>query len=415
VIGCALIPRFSLTVALGSRRKLLGRPVAVAPEPGRPQVVGEASSAAEAFGVRAGVGLAEALARCPELVLLPPDPERADAAWEEALAALEGMGAAVEPARPGEAFFALEGLHGVWGGVEGALRRARCQLGPVARLGAGPTRLCAGAAALGSPPRRRRSDRPPSGAAIRGGFVVVPEGAVRAFLAPLPVVLLADRLEDEWARATLPPTLERLGIRTLGELAELPDDAVADRFGERGLVALRMARGVERGLRPRHPRPDLVQELELPEAASGPQLERALELLVDRLLADPRRGGRGLRRLRLFTRLASGGGWRADAVLRSASSNRIRIRLALAPKLGELPAPAAALGLRALALGPPEGEQPSLARDERERRRERLGEAVRQVRSAAGADAVLRVLDVDPGSRVPERRVTLTPYPEVDG
>jgi hypothetical protein len=25
------------------------------------------------------------------------------------------------------------------------------------------------------------------------------------------------------------------------------------------------------------------------------------------------------------------------------------------------------------------------------------------------------VLDVDPGSRVPERRVTLTPYPEVDG
>jgi protein ImuB len=414
VIACALIPRFSLTMALGSRRKLLGRPVALAPEAGRPQVVGEASSAAEAFGVRAGVGLAEALARCPELVLLPADPERAEAAWEAALAALEGIGAAVEPAHPGEAFFDLEGLRGVWGGVEGALRRARHELGPVARLGAGPTRLCAAAAALRSPPRRRRTDRPPSGAAIRGGFVVVPGGAARAFLAPLPVRLLAERLEDEWARATLPPTLERLGIRTLGELAALPDDAVADRFGEEGLVALRMTRGSELPLRPRRSRPELVQELELPDAASGPQLERALELLVDRLLADRRRAGRGFRRLRLFARLAAGGGWRADATLRSASSDRTRIRLALAPKLGELPAPVAALGLRALSLGPPEGEQPSLARDERERRRERLGEAVRQVRSAAGADALLRVLDVDPASRVPERRVALTPYPEVD-
>jgi protein ImuB len=414
VIGCALIPRFSLAVALGSRGKLLGRPVALAPEPGRPQVVGEASSAAEAFGVRAGVGLAEALARCPELVLLPPDPEGAEAAWEDALCGLEGIGAAVEPARPGEAFFALDGLRGVWGGLEGALRRARRQLAPVARLGAGPTRLCAAAAAQSSPPRRRRAERPPSGAAIRAGFVVVPGGAARAFLAPIPVSLLADRLEDEWARATLPPTLERLGIRTLGELAALPDDAVADRFGEQGLVALRMARGVERPLSLRSPRPELVQELELPEAASGMQLERALALLVDRLLADPRRGGRGFRGLRLFARLAAGGGWRADAMLRSSSSDRTRIRLALAPKLGELPAPAAVLGLRALAMGPREGEQPSLARDERERRRERLGEAVRQVRSAVGAEAVLRVLDVDPASRVPERRVALTPYPEID-
>jgi protein ImuB len=258
------------------------------------------------------------------------------------------------------------------------------------------------------------ADRPPSGAAIRAGFVVVPGGAARAFLAPFAVSLLASRLEDEWARATLPPTLERLGIRTLGELAALPDDAVADRFGEQGLVALRMTRGVERPLGPRSPRPELVQELELPEAASGMQLERTLALLVDRLLADPRRGGRGFRRLRLFARLAAGGGWRADATLRSSSSDRTRIRLALAPKLSELPAPAAALGLRALTMGPPEGEQPSLARDERERRRERLGEAVRQVRSAAGAEAILRVLDVDPASRVPERRVALTPYPEID-
>jgi protein ImuB len=45
-----------------------------------------------------------------------------------------------------------------------------------------------------------------------------------------------------------------------------------------------------------------------------------------------------------------------------------------------------------------------------ELRRERLGEAVRQARAAGGRDAVLRVLDVDPRSRIPERRTMLTPF-----
>jgi protein ImuB len=175
-----------------------------------------------------------------------------------------------------------------------------------------------------------------------------------------------------------------------------------------------MARGGGERLRPRRPREEVVEQLELPEAASGFQLERTLELLVDRLLVNPRRRGRSFRRLRLFARLAAGGGWRADATMRQASADRVRVRLALTPKLAELPAPVASLGLRALALGPAGGEQPALARDEHEHRRERIGEAVRQARAAAGADAVLRVLEVDPDSRVPERRVTLTPYPEAD-
>ena len=433
VIGCALIPRFSLTIAAGGRRELLGRPVALAPEPGRPQVIGEVSGAAGAFGVAAGMGLGEALGRCPELHLIPPDPERADAAWEEALVRLEGIGAAVESERAGEAFFALDALRGLWGGSDGILERARRAIALPARLAAGPTRLAAVAAALRSRGRRRA----PSGATIQGGFIVVAKGAGREFLASHEIGLLRDRLlpagSSQRAQASGDPgeagirpgpsgfvegavglvdKLERLGVRTLGELAALPDDAVADRFGEPGLAALGMARGAPERLRPRRPHEALSEVFELPEAASGPQLERALELLIDRLLAHPRREGRSFRRLRLHAHLAAGGGWRTDAVLRRASADRTRILLALAPKLAELPAPASELGLRALVLGPAGGEQPALAPDERERRRERLGEAVRQARAAAGSDAVLRVLELDPGSRVPERRATLTPYPE---
>src|SRR2546423_4775584 len=95
VIACALTPRFTLLAVVGGRRELLLQAMALAPEPGGPQVIGEASGPAEAFGVRAGMRLGEALAPCPELILVPPDPERAEAAWGDALPRLEGIGAAV--------------------------------------------------------------------------------------------------------------------------------------------------------------------------------------------------------------------------------------------------------------------------------------------------------------------------------
>ena len=130
IVACALIPRFALLATLGDRKALLSGPLALAPEPGGPQAIGETSGPAEAFGVRAGMHLGEALARCPQLSLVPPDPERAEAAWEEALRRLEGMGAAVEPGCPGEAFFEADGLRGLCGGtLEGVLRRARESIG----------------------------------------------------------------------------------------------------------------------------------------------------------------------------------------------------------------------------------------------------------------------------------------------
>jgi protein ImuB len=310
---------------------------------------------------------------------------------------LEGIGAAVEPGRTGEAFFEAGGLRGLWGGsLEGVLREARKAVGPPARLGAGQTRLCAYAAALQARPRKAP--------------VIVPGAMTRAFLAPLPVGLLRDRLPDEWERADLPEKLERLGVRTLGQLAALPEAAIADRFGEAGLRALRMARGADEPLCPRRAPEDLVERLELPEAISGLQLERALTLLVDRLLARLERRGRSPRRLRLGARLAGGGSWRSVAALRRASADPVRLRIILLPKLEELPGPAASLSLRALETGPPASDQTTLEGSADPNRWRRLTEAVRQARAIAGKNAVLRVLEADSGSRVPERRSLLTPF-----
>ena len=410
MIVCVLAPRFELLSAAGERELLL-RPAALAPEPGREQAVGEVSGAAEGYGIHPGMRLGEALARCPELVLVTPDPDRTESAWDEVLSGLEGIGAAVESERPGEAFFAEEGLRGLWGGrVEDVMARARRAVEVPSRLGAGPTRFCAYAAASRARPRgRRRSRRVRAQSGLSQDAAIVTPPRVRSFLAALPVELLRRRLGEG---SKLPATLERLGIRTLGEVAALGRGAVADRFGPEGLMAWSLARGEDSRLRPRPFRERLAESIELPEAVSGPQLERALAMLVDRLLAHRGRRGRTLRRLRLAARLAAGGGWRAEVPLREASASSERLLLALAPKLEQLPGPALRIELSALELGPPAYGQGSLARDAHERRRALLAEAVRQARAAAGRDAVLRVLEVDPGSRVPERRATLAPFPE---
>src|SRR5256714_10641646 len=128
---------------------------------------------------------------------------------------------------------------------------------------------------------------------------------------------------------------------------------MAERFGPPGLLALDLARGGATPLDPRRPPEPVSERIELPEAASGPQLQRALELLVARVLARRERRGRTLRALAISARFVEGGTWRTRVTLREASAEADRLRVALVTRLGELPAPAESLGLEVEAFGPP--------------------------------------------------------------
>ena len=59
------------------------------------------------------MALGEALTRCPELELVLADPLAVAEAWEGILCVLEGIGAAIEPAREGLAYFDADGLRGI--------------------------------------------------------------------------------------------------------------------------------------------------------------------------------------------------------------------------------------------------------------------------------------------------------------
>lgn len=310
---------------------------------------------------------------------------------------LEAIGAAVESERPGEAFFALDGLRGIHGGDRGGvLRAAREAIGAGPRIGTAPNRFAAFAAAW------KR--------------VSVPERRLHLFLAPLSISILALRLDAPGREAEeLVLTLRRLGVETLQDLSRISADRVADRFGPLGLQARRLARGSDGPLRPRQPHEELAEQLDLPEGTAGSQLERALALLVDRLLAAPQRRGRTLLGVRFGALLSAGGSWSVEQVLGRPTGSARTLRSLLAPRLEALPGPATALRLRALGFGPPAADQLELSVGGEEPRRRRLGAAireVREVRAVQGPEALLKILPVDSGSRVPERWALLTPFPE---
>jgi hypothetical protein len=95
--------------------------------------------------------------------------------------------------------------------------------------------------------------------------------------------------------------------------------------------------------------------------------------------------------------------------LRDATADRDRLRAALGPKLGEIPAPVVELRLEAVELSESVGDQLALVAPEGEEIDQRLREGLRQVRAGVGAGSVCAVVEVAPWSRIPEARALVVP------
>ena len=390
MIACLSVPGFELKAALRARPSLALRPAALSPEPVGEPLLGPVTAAAEALGVQPRMRLGEALATCPQLVLVEPDPAAAEQAWEEIVRSLEDAGFAVEPAGLGTAYFETRGVERLYGGLEPALRRALAATGTQwdARIGAAGRRFAALAAASVAKP---------------GQLLVVRDEEVERFLAPLPLTLLPlerQRYEE----------LEALGVRRLGQLAGLPGGAVAERLGPDGRRAWGLARGgTAARVRGRRPPAELAESLEFPEAVGNElTLRRALGALVETALARPERRDRFVRKVALAARLVGGGSWRRSLTLREPSAEADRIRIVLAPRLAELPAPVLELRIELVELTEPAGRQLELLAAGAEDRT-RLSEGLRQVRASTGSGSVCTVVEVAPWSRIPETRALFVP------
>jgi protein ImuB len=391
MIACLAIPAFELRAALRKRPSVALQPAALAPPDGAEPLIGSVTAAADQAGVRPGMRMGEALATCPKLVLVEPDPASAERDWEEIVRSLEDSGFAVESAVLGTAYFDTRGVERLYGGLESALKRALAAVGSHwdARVGAAGRRFAALAAANVARP---------------GQALIVSDEHTKEFLAPLPLRLLGldERRHEE---------LEALGVKRVGQLAGLPGAAVAERLGPDGRSAWGQARGGKRGrIIGRRPPAEIFEVLEFPEAVGNElTLRRALATLVDRTLSRHERGDRFIRKVALSARLVGGASWRRTLTFRDPAAEPDRLRIALGPKLNDLPAPVLALRLELTELTESRGQQLELVKPEGVELQTKLKEGLRQVKASTGGGAVASVVEVAPWSRIPEARALFVP------
>jgi len=394
MIASVSIPGFELRAALRKRPSLALEPAALAPPEGAEPLIGPVTASAHQAGVRPGMRMGEALATCPKLVLVEPDPAGAEQAWDEIVRRLEDTGFAVESAQLGTAYFDTRGVERLYGGLEPALKRALAAVGSHwdARVGAAARRFAALAAANVARP---------------GQVLIVADDHTEEFLAPLPLRLLGldERRREE---------LEALGVKRVGQLAGLPGAAVAERLGPDGRSAWGQARGGRRGrIRGRRTPAEVSELLEFPEAVGNEfTLRRALATLIETALVREERADRFVRKVALSARLVGGASWRRTLTFRDPAGDADRIRIALTPKLNDLPAPVLALRLDLVELSEETGRQLELVRPEGAELQTRLRDGLRQVKAATGGGAVASVVEVAPWSRIPEARALFVPRDE---
>lgn len=184
------------------------------------------SAPARAEGVRRGLRQRDAQSRCPELVVLAYDEANDIRAFEPAAGAIEAISPGVHVVRPGTCALGARGVSGYYGGETHAAAVIAERL---AGLGIDDCRIGVADGAFAAEQAARRAPQQDS--------LVVEPGGSAAFLCDLPVDVLGE--------PDLVGLLRRLGLRTLGDLAGLPERDVVTRFGRLGTLAHRLARGAE--------------------------------------------------------------------------------------------------------------------------------------------------------------------------
>lgn len=410
---CLWLPTFELRLELVRTPELDSTSVALlSPGESMRRTIWQVSERAHDAGVRPGQLVSQAVSLCPTLTLLEPDPAHYDAAMDAMLEVLSGLTPIVEPAGRGRVFLGMDGLGRLYGSPSRQAERALASLfqvfpGPLVasiRAGMAPGKFGAWVAAASA-----RSGTP----------VVVNEQELAGFLASCPVGSLP-------VEPLVIQRLERLGIETLGRLCRLPEPSLVAQFGSTGKDCLAWATGRRIDpVRPWHrPRP-IRTSLDFPAPVGLlDTLHSALDRLVERALSRPARRGRSVTAARLGAYLEGGGSWFVEAVLRDPTSERERIASPLRARMALSPPPKAveALVLELTRFGVPSaqtglfdrGEESGRAAAGRDLARGEvptsLKDAVKELKLRLGRSPLYRVVEIDPWSRIPERRHALLSF-----
>jgi DNA polymerase-4 len=218
---------FYASVEQRDRPELRGKPVIVGGLGGR-GVVCAASYEARPFGVRSAMPISTARRLCPQGIYLPIRMEHYALISRQIREILLSFTPLVEPLSLDEAFLDVRGCEGLFGPADAIARqmkqRIRGETGLIASVGVAPNKFLAKLASDHGKP---------------DGLLVLTAEEVTGFLQTLPV----NRLWGVGAKGE--KRLHALGLRTVGQLAALPEAVLVDHIGDFGKHLWQLAHGLD--------------------------------------------------------------------------------------------------------------------------------------------------------------------------
>jgi DNA polymerase-4 len=343
---------FFASVTLLSHPELRGRPVIIGG--GTRGVVLSATYEARAFGVRSAMPVVRARRLCPAALVLPPERDRYHDVSTRVMTILREITPLVAPLSVDEAFLDVAGARRLLGTPIEIARLIRARVlaeeGLTCSVGVAPTMFVAKIASTRSKP---------------DGLLVVPAADVLGFLHPLPASAL-------WGvgRAT-ETALDRLGLRTIGDIAACPLPTLRRALGQAAgaqLHALAHGRD-ERSVDPASAEVSISAEHTLDvDTADTTALARELLRLSGQVARRLRACGRVARTIGVKIRLADFSTFTRARTLREptdVSQEIYQTALGLFTAAGMAGKAVRLVGVRAANLSEPAGAGHQLTFDER--------------------------------------------------
>ncbi len=208
---------FYAAVEIRDDPSLEGLPVVVGGSASGRGVVSAASYEARTYGIHSAMPMAEALRRCPHLVRLAGNFGKYHHASDQIMEIFRRFSPRIEPLSLDEAFLDLTGTTRVLGTPAQIGRKIKDAIRSTTRLtasvGIAPVKFVAKIASDLEKP---------------DGLVVIEPGRVAETLRPLPIA----RLWGVGPRTR--EALQDMGVRTIGDLADMNRRALVSRFGQHG-------------------------------------------------------------------------------------------------------------------------------------------------------------------------------------
>jgi DNA polymerase-4 len=204
------------------------------------------STEARRAGLGLGMPVRKAQRLCPDLILLPPNPQLYARASRALYEILRGFAPTIEPRGYGHAFLDLTGTGRLFGPPQDVAARIRREvterLGVSLSVGIAANKLVSQAAIRADRWTDGRADRPgtrAAGGCGQSNLLYVPAGDERKFLAPHPLEVLPE-LDPR-----LRQRLDDYQLDFIGEVAAIPESALCAVFGRDGRVLRARAQGID--------------------------------------------------------------------------------------------------------------------------------------------------------------------------